>query len=155
MQKIAVLYYSYTGSTRKLAQDLARALTESGREVELFEVKDQKRPAAIKAYTAGCFNARRMHPAKVQPIGANLAVCDAIVLLAPIWWGHPAPPFNNMVAALPQGKKVEVWAVSASGTSAAKEKVAAGVEKQGCTLGRYRDVKPSFALENLGVDLEQ
>lgn len=42
---------------------------------------------------------------------------DRVVLMAPVWAGYPAPPFNSAVELLPPGTEVEVILVSGSGNS--------------------------------------
>lgn len=47
--KTAILFYSYTGSAKGLAQQAAG--TEH---CDIIEIKDKHRPGTLKAYTMGC-----------------------------------------------------------------------------------------------------
>lgn len=133
--KTLILYYSYGGSTRALAEEEART-----RGADLCEVKDKRRPGALKAYTLGCLGAIRGKPADIEKPDADLAAYDTLVLMAPVWASNLAPPFNSMVALLPAGKSVEVVATSLSGASgSAREKAEAALAAKGCTLAEYRD----------------
>ena len=139
--KTLVVCYSYSGNTRRLAEELA------GREnAELAEIKDKtksgKRPGMLKALLTGCPKAIAMKPSPIQPIGVTLlADCDRIIIMAPVWAGHPAPPINNVFGMLPPGKDIEVVLVSGSGKNSAREKIEALVTSKGCTLTKLEDIK--------------
>lgn len=47
-----IIYYSYTGNTRKYANDLAKS-----ENADIYEIKDQKRMGIFKTYLIGCFKA--------------------------------------------------------------------------------------------------
>ena len=74
-----VVYYSYTGNTRKRAKELAEA-----REAELYEIKYEKPPGTVQAYLAGSVAAMRRRPAKTEPITVDLTAYDTIILMAPV-----------------------------------------------------------------------
>ncbi len=145
MADTQILYYSYTGHTRALAEQLAKACGAA-----LYQVEDAAPVGKLGAYVVGCFHAMRLKPGKIKPITADLKSPDTFILMAPIWNGHPAPPFYNMVEALPAGKKAEVWVCSASGGSRAKEKVQKLLAEKGCEMLCYRDIGPDFSLAEEG-----
>ena len=134
--KTAVVYYSWSGHTRTLAE--ARAKKESA---ELFEVKDETKPGALKAFTAGCFASMRMKRTPTQPFKAPLGEYYRIIIMSPVWAWHPAPAILTAFDALPSGKEVVVVLVSGGGKSACMEKVQALVEFMGCKLAGYEDVR--------------
>ncbi len=134
--KTAVVFYSWTGHTRARAE--ARVQKENA---ELFEVKDAQRPGALKAYTAGCFDAMRMKRTPTQPLTAPLGEYDRIIVMAPVWAGHPAPAINTVFDTLPSGKEVVIVMVSGGGRSGCRSKVQALVESKGCKLAGYEDVR--------------
>lgn len=133
--KNLILFYSYTGSCRAYAQILAQQLP-----ADIEEVETLKRPGTVGAYVAGSFAAIRHKPAKIRPIQADAANYDRVALIAPIWAGNPAPAFNNMLAALPAGKTVDLYFLSGSGGSD-KRKISDYVTQQGLLVGEYHDVK--------------
>lgn len=137
MKKI-ILYYSYSGHTKAEAQKLAKA-----EHAELREIKDVKKPGKIGAYLRGCPAAMGMKSWPIQPLGVDLPDYEWIVLMAPVWAGHPAPAFNSAVDILPKNAKVTVVMVSGGGTSSAKDKIAAKIAEKGCELVAYRDIKAS------------
>jgi hypothetical protein len=104
-------------------------------------ILDQRRPGTFKAYVAGCFTALRMKGWKIQPISLDFSQYDRVVLYSPVWAGHPAPAINAFLAQLPKGMSVEMNMVSASGESAAREKLEARLRELGCILEKYTDIK--------------
>lgn len=134
--KTAVIFYSWSGRTEQLAK--ARAEKE---DAKLYEIKDKNKSGALKAYTAGCFAAMRMKRTPILPLTISLSDYDRIVIMAPIWAGHPAPAINAVFDALPSGKEVTVCMVSGGGKSGCREKIQALVSGKGCKLAIYEDIK--------------
>ncbi|NLG23881.1 MAG: hypothetical protein GX558_00885 [Clostridiales bacterium] len=134
--KTVVMYYSYSGITRKLATRLAKS-SGGG----LVEMKDVKKPGKLYAYTVGCFAAAKQRRARLAPVTNSLAKFDRIVFCAPVWAGFPAPAFNNMVDMLPEGKAVEVYLVSGGGKTGCEPKVRALIEGRKCTLAKLENIK--------------
>ena len=133
--KTAVIYYSLGGSTRSFARAEATA-----RAADLIEIRPAKPYNPFTSFILGCPAAIRQ---KAVPLAdaPNLSGYDHFVLMAPVWAGHPAPPFNSAVQALPAGAKVEVLLVSASGTNKSRAKVRALSEGRGCTVTALRDIQ--------------
>ena len=135
--KTLLLYYSFTGNTRRFAEKLA---SETG--AELFALKDAKPLSKLRAFTSGVVAAMRQKPANLHPFSANLPAYDKIIIAMPIWAGHPAPPIHNILAQLPAGKEVELYMLSGSGHSGGSaEKIKALVTANGCTVTGYHDIK--------------
>jgi len=134
-----VLYYSYNGHTRKVAEKLART-----QGAELVEVATQRKQNALSAYVVGCPKARMRKSAKIKPVSQDLSEYDFITLASPVWAGFPAPAFNAMVKLLPKGKNVQVVLVSGHGSGATK-KSSDGTRKeimhQGCQVVAYKEFK--------------
>jgi len=134
--KTIIVYYSYTGNTKCIAEQYAKA-----KKAELYEIKDQKRPGTFSAYAAGCFRAMRQKATPIQAVDVDFSSYDKIIVMAPVWAGHPAPPFNSLIALLPKGTAVELNMISASGESGGKDRVIAFVESKGCAVTDYVDIK--------------
>jgi flavodoxin len=137
--KSIILYYSYSGSTRKVAEKLAR--TQSA---ELLEIKTKKQKSKFAAYLVECPRARMRKCAAIQPVTQDLKGYDLITLAAPVWAGYPAPAFNSMVKLLPPNANVQVILVSASGSGATKkseEGTRRQIKKQGCKVLAYKDTR--------------
>lgn len=134
--KTLVIYYSYTGNTKRLAERLSQET-----QVDLYELKDRKRPGKVKVCVAGCIAALRMKHWPVAPIEADLHAYEKIIIMAPVWAGHPVPQINTVLDMLAAGTTVEVIMVSQSGSSAAKEKIEAILSQKHCKLSGYQNVK--------------
>jgi len=50
--KTLIIFYSYTGNTKRLAQELA-----TREAADIVEIKDLRRPGILKSYSLGCFAA--------------------------------------------------------------------------------------------------
>ncbi|MDO4270863.1 MAG: hypothetical protein Q4C72_08080 [Eubacteriales bacterium] len=135
--KTAVVYFTLGGSTRAFARAEADA-----RGADLFEAVPAKKYNPFTAFVRGCPAALKQ---KSVPLEAapDLKSYERIVLMAPVWAGFPAPPFNAMIALLPRGAEVEALLVSSSGDSSkSKDKVRALIEKTGCKVVAQRDIRP-------------
>jgi hypothetical protein len=134
--KTAVIYFSYGGTTRKLAQQYAREHF-----ADIYEVSFVKRPGIVGAFFM-CGASRAQKCAKnLAPFSIDYAQYGEIMVMGPIWAGYPAPPVNNIIASLPAGLSVRVTMVSAGSGTAHKDKVIAAIEARGCTVAEYRVVK--------------
>lgn len=134
-----ILYYSYKGHTKKVAEKLAHA-----QGAELVEIQTRKRKNLFLTYLVEAPRARMHKLAALKPVTADLSRYDLITLAAPVWAGCPAPAFNAMVRLLPEHKKVQVVLVSASGSGATRkseEGTRKLIKKQGCTVVAYKDMR--------------
>ncbi len=135
--KTAVLYYSYTGKTKALAEQRAG---EEG--AELIEIRERKTRSTLGAYVAGSLAARRQKKAEILAVPRGLSAFDRFLVLVPLWAGFPAPPFNNILDLLPTGSEVELVITSGSGNSSgSKEKTMALAAAKGIKIVSYQDVK--------------
>ena len=134
--KTLVLYYSYTGHTKKLAEGLA-----AKESVDIAEIKAVKRPGVLKAFTAGCFAALGGRSWPIQPLDTNMAAYDRLILLIPVWAGNPPPAINALLEQLPEGKSIDIKMVSASGESKCRERLEAAIKSKGSTLKSFENVK--------------
>lgn len=132
--KTLVIYYSYTGKTMQLAQQLAE---EKG--TELCQVQDKRRRSMLGTFFQ-VPAAMQQKAGKILPIKADLTAFDDFIVMGPIWAGHPAPPVNSILDALPKGAKVALHLVSSSGESN-KEKVLERAKAAGLDVTGYVDVK--------------
>lgn len=134
--KTAVIYYSLGGATRSFARAEANA-----RGADLIEAVPAKKYNMFTAFASGCPAAIRQKCVPLQN-ALPLSGYERIVLMAPVWAGFPAPPFNSMVSQLPDGTEVEVLLVSASGSSdKSHDKVRALIRERGCKVVAQRDIR--------------
>jgi flavodoxin len=135
--KTLILFYSFSGNTRKLASQKA---AETGADIE--EIIEIKKMFVLKAYTVGAYRAMKRKKAEIQPIKSQFNSYEKIIIMAPVWAGNPAPAFNSIVEQLPSGKKVELVMVSAgSGTKVSAEGTKNLITARGCEVTDYIDIK--------------
>ena len=133
--KTLILFYSYTGNSKRFAENLSKKI-----DADIEEVKTDKRPGTIAAYVFGSFSAMRQKSVIIKPIQADISQYDHFILIAPIWAGNPAPAFNSMIDNLSAKKSVELYLISGSGNSN-KDKISSYVENKGFKIFAYHDIK--------------
>lgn len=133
--KKLVIYYSYGGSTKALAEEYAQ---EQGADV--YQVDYQKRPSMLGVIFSCPGVIAQKQAKKLKPIAVDFAKYEDITVMGPIYAGHPAKPVNNILYALPKGTAVHLRMVSSGGDSN-REKVTQLVELLDCTVAEYEDVK--------------
>ncbi len=134
--KSLVVYYSYTGNTKRLAQELA-----AQEAADIAEVRDLRRPGKIKAFSLGCLAAMCGKPWSIQPLNVDWGAYDRLILCAPVWAGNPPPAVYSLLERLPRGKAVSVKMVSGSGQSQCKARLEQAMQGKGCTLEGFADIK--------------
>ena len=135
IMKTLILFYSYTGNSKRFAENLSKKI---GADIE--EVKTDKRPGTIAAYVLGSLSAMRQKSVIIKPIQADIRQYDHFILIAPIWAGNPAPAFNSMIDKLSAKKSVELYFISGSGNSN-KDKISSNVENKGFKIFDYHNIK--------------
>ena len=136
--KTAVAYYSLGGTTRSYARAEAKA-----RGADLIELKPRTPYNRLTAVVRGCPEAKKQKTVALDGLPLFVGY-DRVVLMAPVWAGYPAPPFNSAVELLPPGTEVEVLLVSRSGNSdRSRARVRLQIKKRGCTLLAQRDIRAS------------
>ena len=134
--KTLIIYYSFSGRTRAIAKELA-----AKESADIVEIKDVKHLGRLKAYTAGIVASVRGKAWPIQPMGANFALYDRLILLAPIWANNPPPAFNAMLVRLPAGKTVSVKMVSMSGRSNCKDRLEKVIRTKGSIMDSFENIK--------------
>jgi len=120
--KTLVLFYSFSGNTRKLA---AQKAMEAGADIE--EVIEIKKMSVLKAYIIGAYRAMKRKKTEIQPIKSQLNSYEKI---------------NSIIEQLPAGKKVELVMVSAgSGTKNSAEGTKNLITARGCEVTDYIDIR--------------
>lgn len=130
-----ILYYSFTGNTRRLAEELAEG--EGG---DLVEFTDAKKHGTRWAFLVGCPSAMRMKGKPIAPLDVDLAAYDSVTLLSPIWAGHPPPAVNTVLGLLPAGTRLSLQFVSGGGQSA-REAIVLHCRKLGLKVEGYTDTR--------------
>jgi len=133
--KTLVIFYSYTGDTKAIAQQLAEKDS-----LDIVEIQDIDRPGSIKAYTVGCYYAMLGRSWPIHPLSVDLETYDHYILLAPVWAGRIPPAMSAVLENLPEGKTADVKMVSASGKSSCQERLETIFKEKGGSLESFEDI---------------
>jgi flavodoxin len=92
--KILVVYYSRSGTTRKVAQSLATAL-----QCDSEEIVDARSRNGMLGYLRSVIEARRRVPARIALSIKDPSTYDLIVVGTPVWaWSLSSPVRAYMIA---------------------------------------------------------
>ena len=111
--KVLVLYYSQTGNTQAVAEQIANLLGADQEEIVAVQPYDGDFQATI----GRCLQERQagILP-EIQPLNVNPADYDIIFLGYPVWFGTYAPPVITLLGQLDlSGKKVVPFCTFGSG----------------------------------------
>lgn len=105
--KICIIYNSYSGNTRRVAEAVHAACGG-----KLIEVKSKEYSSRLTAYTIGCYRAMKGMCDPIEPATIDVATDDLIVIGTPVWAGRATPAINAAVAALEgcKGKTAVIFA---------------------------------------------
>mgnify|MGYP001231120799 CR=1 FL=1 len=105
--KTCIIYHSYSGNTRGVAENILAACGG-----ELIEVISKEYSSRITVYTLGSYRAMKGMRDPIEPGVIDGAGADVIVIGTPVWAGRATPAINAAVAALEgcRGKKAVIFA---------------------------------------------
>ena len=113
MQSI-IIYYSYSGNTKKVAQMLTELLAQKGevQQTELVGLDESK------FFFGQCRRAFLRKRATLQPVNFDLSEFDLICFGTPVWAFGPAPAMNAYLDKCfgTEGKSVILFTTYGSGT---------------------------------------
>jgi flavodoxin len=92
MAKILVVYYSRTGHTRRIAQELAAHCS-----ADVEEIRDPTNRGGVFGFLRCGLEAIRGKPAPIASVTADVARYDVVVLGTPVWAGHVSSPMRSFV----------------------------------------------------------
>jgi len=112
--KSIIIYYSFSGNTKKVTQVLAEYLKAKG-EVEIIELKDLKEDGK---FLSQCRKAFYHKTADIQEVNMDLSGFDLICIGTPVWAFGPAPAINTYLDKClgAEGKEVILFTTYGSGT---------------------------------------
>jgi len=105
--KTCIIYNSYSGNTRSVAESIHAACGG-----KIIEVKSNEYSSRLTAYTIGCYRAMKGMCDSIEPEIINVSSDNLIVIGTPVWAGRATPAINAAVAALEgcKGKKAVIFA---------------------------------------------
>ncbi len=109
--KASIIYHSYSGITRGIADKIQKACGG-----DLVEVKLKQDYSAITAYTLGCYRAMKEECDPIEPPAIDVSGSDLIVIGTPVWAFKATPAINSAIAAMREcdGKKAVIFATCGS-----------------------------------------
>jgi len=132
MSETLVLYCSYSGNTKALAEKRAAEL-----DADIEEITETKKPFIV----VGIYRAWKRKKTDIRPIKSRLDSYKKIIIMSPVWKDHPVSAINSVIEQLPADRKVELVMVSAGGgTKASADGTKALVTMRGCEVVGYTDV---------------
>ncbi len=133
--KEIILYYSFTGNTKKYAKKLAKKIGS-----DIYEITEIRKRSKMNAFIYGCFQALTDRKSKIHPVTVNLNDYEKIIIASPVWAGSPVPAINNIFDILPKGKIVDVVFVSENGVSN-YDKIKEKIKNKKCKVGEIKNIK--------------
>jgi flavodoxin len=105
--KTSIIYYSYSGITRGIAEKVQKACGG-----DLIEVKSKEHYSKLTAYTVGAYRAMKGECDPIEPETIDVSGSDLIVVGTPVWAFKATPAINAAIAALKgcNGKKAVIFA---------------------------------------------
>lgn len=92
--KVLVVYYSRTGTTRRLAEALAKAL-----QADIEPVIDTKSRSGVVGYLRSVAEALQKRGAPLKPMKADPRSYDLVVIGTPVWAWSVSSPVRSYLAA--------------------------------------------------------
>ena len=138
--KELVLFYSYSGNTRKIAQKFAQ-----DNNCDICEVLDVKRPNKFAAYTAGIVkvfkgSGRPIKPLMINGNAVKFEDYGVINVFSPVWASHITPSMVSALKSIPRDAKIKLFMVSKSGKSE-KDSQSNRIGDLGLEIIGYEDIK--------------
>lgn len=91
--KSLIIYYSYEGNTKLIANEIAKTLNADI--MELKPVNEMKSKGFMKYVWGGKAAVMKKKPI-LNPLPHNISDYDLIIMGTPVWAGTFAPPFNTL-----------------------------------------------------------
>ena len=85
--KTLIVYYSLTGNTRLICEALKKNMS-----ADIQRLREQRQYNRISAYVTGLAAALSGSGRAILPLEEDVSAYDRIVIAAPVWAAHLAPP---------------------------------------------------------------
>jgi len=127
----SIIYHSYSGNTRSVAERVRDAC-----EGNLVEVKLTSDYSSLTAYTLGCYRAMKGVCDPIEQETIDVASDDLIVIGTPVWAGRATPAINAAVAGLAgcKGKKAVIFATCGGKEGDTLPMIRKALEEKGVTV---------------------
>lgn len=147
MSNTVVLYYSLEGTTKKVAEYIARQIGADIAEVK--PLKEIKAKGFLKYVLGGGQVIWKKKPA-LKPLTVNLEDYDTVLLGTPIWAGTLTPPILSLLErGYLKNKKIAYFYCHKGGADQAVEKAQALIEKHNAFISAFSCANVVENWENL------
>ncbi|MDX9863532.1 MAG: hypothetical protein RBT34_01875 [Anaerolineaceae bacterium] len=135
MSKMLVLYYSFEGTTQRIAELIAGKIDADIAEVK--PVKEIKTKGFFKYVLGGGQVVLKIKP-ELKPLKVNLDDYETILLGSPIWAGTFTPPILTLLErGYLKNKTIAYFYCHKGGADQAEEKAKAVIEKNNAYLSSF------------------
>lgn len=126
--RACVIYYSYSGITRRVAEGIRSV---SG--CDLIEVRTTTPYSNFTAYTKGVLRSRKMAHDPIEPELIDVSDYDLLIIGSPVWAWKPAPAINAAIQALVgcEGKMAVVFTTCSNQPGEALPLISRALEGRG------------------------
>ena len=121
-KKVLVVYYSRTGNTKKVSEDLAKAL---GADVE--QLVDKKDRSGMGGYVKAGKDAAQEKLADLEPVKTDASKYDLVILGTPVWGWNMTPAVRTYITNNKAAFKAIALFTTAGGTK--PDKIVAKMEE--------------------------
>lgn len=93
--RVLVVFYSRSGTTRRLARQIAESL-----DADLEEIHEPRHRAGFFGYVRSANDALRTRECPITPPRRDPSLYDLVVIGTPVWMGRPSAPVQAYMAGL-------------------------------------------------------
>lgn len=127
MSRVLVLYYSFEGNTKMVAEIIAGSLDADIKEVKPVKELESK---GFSKYLWGGRQVLMGKKPEIKPLDVDFSSYDVILIGSPIWAGSYAPPIKTVLEAdYIKNKKVGYFFCHQGGAGKSGEKTKKEIEK--------------------------
>ncbi len=134
MTKALILYYSFEGSTRKVAQYLSKELNIPCEEIK--PIKPIKAKGFLKYVLGGGQAISGVKP-DLRPLLVDLKNYDTIIVGSPVWAGRFTPAIKTLIENILQNKKIAFFYCSGGGPGKVENFIRSSVELHNSLLSTH------------------
>ncbi len=92
--RTVIVYYSYSGNTHRVAQNMGETLKVQGHEVTLVRITPLNE---TRSFLGQCLAARKGDKPELYKTLTDLSAFDNVVIGCPVWAFKPAPAVNTYI----------------------------------------------------------
>lgn len=135
MPKPLVLYYSYEGNTRKIAEWIA---AQTGSDIEEIKPVNEMQSKGFAKYVWGGAQVVMKRKPELQPLKSDLQAYETILLGSPVWAFTYSPPIATLLEkGILKGKKIGFFYSHEGGADRVEERAKAAIEKQNAFVSAF------------------